>query len=882
MRAIRAFLLRLSGLLDKERSDRELAEEMESHLQMQIEDNLRAGMTPDEARRAALLKSGGLEPAKEAYRDRRGLPVVETILRDLRHAARMLRRGPAHTLVAVFSLALGIGATTAIFSVQKTLLLAPLPYPQPDRLMVVWQRPPEERWRQPLSSPDYFDYREQNGSFEELGVQALRWANLSGEGTPERVRASLCTASFLRALGIAPAMGRLFTDQEETQGERVVVLSHGLWKRRFGADPNIVGRRISVNRETHTVLGVMPAGYESPRVSSADSSAELWTPVRLSRADSERDSHWLAAVGRLKRGVSQKTAKEDIRGIAAALAKQYPNASARVTTWMLPLKDSMTGDVRRPIWFLLAAVVVLLLIACANVASIQFARSGARVSEVAIRASLGAGRTRVILQFLTENLVLAGVGGVGGVLLAWWGVAVLRGMVPATIERTSAIQIDGWVLLFSIALTLATGLLSGLAPALSASRLDINAALREGQGTLTAGRRRARFQNALVAGQFALALVLANGALLMIKSYFNVVGTSVAFDTGRTLAAGITLEGSLYQGNARAQAAFWSRLLEQIRAIPGVREAGATTKLPLEGGTNGSYLVEGETYDPKAFRPVVERSWVTPEYFAATGVPLLAGRLFTPATATEKQSEILVNRAFARQHWPEGSALGKRIYPNTPVRDWVGVIVGVVEDVPQWALEIRPLPEVYQPFQLTSRSTRHLIIRAAVPPLTLARAVREAVTSIDADQPVAGIRTLEQVFDGATARRRFNTLLVQIFALLALVMVIAGIHGVISCYVAQRAREVGIRMALGADRRRIMQMVVGRGVAISALGILIGLGGFLALSETMASMLYAISPTDPASIVGGAFLLLLIALLGSALPALRAASIDPVRTLRAM
>jgi putative ABC transport system permease protein len=882
MRAIRAFLLRLSGLLDKERKDRELAEEMESHLQMQIEDNLRAGMTPDEARRAALLKSGGLEPAKEAYRDRRGLPVVETILRDLRHAARMLRRGPAHTLVAVLSLALGIGATTAIFSVQKALLLAPLLYPQPDRLMVVWQRPPEERWRQPLTDPDYLDYRERNRSFEELGVQALRWANLSGEGTPERVRASVCTASFLRALGTTPAMGRLFTDQEETQGERVVLLSHGLWKRRFGADPSIVGRRISVNRQTHTVLGVMPAGYESPRVLSADSSPELWTPVRLSRADSSRDGHWLAAIGRLKRGVSQKTAEEDIRGIAAALAKQYPNSSARVTTWMLPLKDSMTGDVRRPIWFLLAAVVVLLLIACANVASIQFARSGARVSEVAIRASLGAGRTRVILQFLTENLVLAGVGGVGGVLLAWWGVAVLRGMVPATIERTSAIRIDGWVLLFSIALTLATGLLSGLAPALSASRLDINAALREGQGTLTAGRRRARFQSALVAGQFALALVLANGALLMIKSYLKVAGTPVAFDAEHTLAAGITLEGSPYQGNARVQAAFWNRLLEQIRAIPGVREAGATTKLPLEGGTNGSYLVEGETYDPKASRPVVERSWVTPEYFAATGVPLLAGRLFTPATATEKQSEILVNRAFARQYWPEGSALGKRIYPNTPVRDWVGVIVGVVEDVPQWALEIRPLPEVYQPFQLTSRSTRHLIIRAAVPPLTLTRAVREAVTSIDADQPVAGIRTLEQVFDGATARRRFNTLLVQIFALLALVMVIAGIHGVISCYVAQRAREVGIRMALGADRRRIMQMVVGRGVAISALGILIGVGGFLALSETMASMLYAISPTDPAAIVGGAFLLLLIALLGSALPALRAASIDPVRTLRAM
>jgi predicted permease len=882
MRALRAFLFRLGGLFNKPRKDRELAEELEAHLRMQIEDNLRSGMKLEQARRDALLKSGGLELAKEVCRDRRGLPVVETVARDLRYAARMLRRGPAHTLVAVLSLALGIGATTAIFSVQKALLLTPLPYPEPDRLMVVWQRPPEERWREPLSSPDYFDYRERNRSFEELGVQALRWANLSGEGTPERVRASICTASFLRAVGTAPAMGRLFTDQEEADGERVVLLSHGLWKRRFGASRDIVGRNISVNREPHTVLGVMPAGYESPRVWSADSSAELWLPVKLSRADRERDSHWLAALGRLKRGVSQKTAEEDIRGIAAALAKQYPIASARVTTWMLPLKVSMTGEVRKPLWFLLAAVAVLLLISCANVASIQFARSGARVSEVAIRASLGAGRARVILQFLTENLVLAGVGGVGGVLLAWWGVAALRGMAPATIERAAQIRIDGWVLMFSIALTLATGLLSGLAPALSASRVDINGALREGQGTLTAGRRRARLQNALMAAQFALALVLANGALLMIQSYLKVAGTSVAFDAERTLAVGITLEGSAYQGNSRAQAGFWNRLLEQIRAIPGVREAGATTKLPLEGGNNSSFLVEGETYDAKASRPVVERSWIVPEYFAAAGIPLLAGRLFTPVAATERQSEILVNRAFARQYWREGSALGQRVYPNGPVRDWVGVVVGVVEDVPQWGLETRPLPEVYLPFELTSRTTRHLIIRAAVPPLTLTRAVRQAVSSIDAAQPIAGIRTLEQVIDGATARRRFNTVLVQIFALLALVMVSAGIHGVISCYVAQRAREVGIRMALGADRWRIIQMVVGRGVAISVLGILIGLGGFLALSETIASMLYGISPTNPASVAGGAFLLLLIALSGSALPALRAASIDPARTLRAI
>ena len=881
MRAIRAFLCRLSGLFDNQRKDRELAEELESHLQMHIEDNIRSGMTREQARRDALIRSGGLELAKDACRDRRGLPVVETVVRDLRYAARILRRSPGSTAVCVLSLALGIGATTAIFSVQRALLLAPLPYPEPDRLMVVWQGPPEERSRQPLSSPDYFDYRERNRSFEELGVQTLRWVNLSGDGTPERVWASICTASFLRAVGIEPAAGRLFTDREEAEKERVVLLSYGLWKRRFGGDPSILGRRINVNREVFTVVGVMPAGYHSPRLWRADASPELWAPVQLSRADSERDSHWLAAIGRLKRGVSQQAAEKDIKDIAAALAKQYPNSSARVSAWLLPLKELMVGEVRKSVGFLLAAVGVVLLISCANVASIQFARSNGRQSEVAIRTSLGAGRARVIRQFLTENLLLSGTGGVAGVGLAACGMGALRSMVPATIERASAIQIDGWVLLFSIGVTVATGLLCGLAPALSAARLDINSVLREGQGTLTSGRSRARFQSALVVTQFALALALANGAALMIKSYLNAVSAPVGFDSERVMVASISLEGSGYQGNIPAQAAFWSLLLERVRTIPGVQEAGATTKLPLQGGTNGSYLVEDEKYDPKANRPLIERSWVTPEYFGSMGISLLAGRLFAPGSATEARSEIVVNRAFAQQYWPKGNALGKRIYPNTPKRDWTGEIVGIVEDVPQWSLEIPPLPEVYQSLESTGRATKHLIIRTALPPLTLARAVREAVASIDPEQPVSGIRTMEAVFDRAAARRRFNTVLMEIFAGLALMMVIVGVYGVISCWVALRAREVGIRMALGADRRRIARMVVGRGLLISVLGILIGLGGSLALSEVVGSMLYGVSPTNPVAIVGVASLLLLIALLGSALPALRAASVDPVRTLRA-
>jgi putative ABC transport system permease protein len=625
----------------------------------------------------------------------------------------------------------------------------------------------------------------------------------------------------------------------------------------------------------------MPVGYQSPRLFEAEASAELWTPVKLSRDDAARDSHWLAAIGRLKIGVSQQTADQDIKGIASDLAQRYPKSSGRVSAWILPLKELMVGDVRKPVWFLLAAVVALLLISCANVASIQFARTNGRQAEVAIRTSLGAGRAQVAMQFLTENLLLAGSGGIVGIGLAFWSVAALRGALPATIERASAIRIDGWVLLFAAVVTVATGLFSGLAPALSVGRLDVSSAIREGQGTLTAGRKRARFQSALVVAQFALAMIVANGAALMLKSYLNVVGTPAGFDAVHTIAAGITLEGSAYRGNATAQAALWNRLLERVRAIPGVVQAGATTKLPLEGGTNGTYLVEDERYDPKADRPLIERSWVTPEYFEAMGVRLLSGRLFAPGSATESRSEIVVNRAFARQYFRSGNALEKRIYPNSAERAWMGVIVGVVDDVPQWSLEVAPVPEVYQPFESTVRANRHLIVRAAVPPLSLGQALREAVASIDREQPVSGIRTMDAVFDGSAARRRFNTVLIEIFAVLGLVMVAVGIYGVISCWVSQRAREFGIRLALGADRDRIVKMVVGRAATISVVGLLIGAAGSLALAGTVQSLLYGVSPTSPLAITGVAVVLLLVALLGSALPAFRAARVDPIRTLRA-
>jgi len=802
------------------------------------------------------------------------------LFQDLKYGLRMLARNPGFTAVAVLTLALGIGANTAIFSVLKALLLQPLPYPEPDRLMAVWATPLEAHWYEPLQTADYLDWKERSTSFEELGVQRLGWANISGDAHPQRLRASICTASFLRALGVKPTVGRLFTDGEEAQGERVALLSDGLWKRRFGADPGIVGRQITINRESYTVLGIMPKDYETPRPWPADSGAELWLPLRFSPDDLPRGRFWLYAIGRLKPGISKEVAAQELSGIAAALAEEYPDTNTRVGAWMLPLVDFMMGQVRRPLWFLLAAVGVLLLICCANVASILFARSSVRQPEVAIRASLGAGRARVFRQFLTESLVLSVTGGIAGVLLAWWGVEALRAMIPPTIQRTAGIQIDGWVLLFSIGVSLLTGLLFGLAPALSASRLDISSVLRAGQGTLTTGPSRARFQSILVVGQFALVLVLANSAALMLKSYLNVIGTPLALDTKRVLAVGITLQGRTYEDSAEAQGAFWKRLLERVRAIPGVGTASGTTKLPLEGGTNGSFLVEGEVHDRDARRPLVERSWVTPEYFAAAGIPLLAGRVFTPGDLTGTQFGIVVNRAFAQQYWPGETALGRHVYPDSPTREWSAVIVGMVEDVPQWGLERPALPEIYFPFENTSRSTRHLIIRAGVAPLTLAHAVREAVASIDPDQPVSNIRTLEEVFDNAAARRRFDTLLIQLFALVALVMVMVGIYGVNSYYVAQRTREIGIRVALGAEKGSVMKMVLGRAIKLSALGIVIGAGGALALSGIVGSMLHGISPTDPVTITSVGFLLALMALLGSALPARRATKVDPMVALR--
>jgi predicted permease len=683
----------------------------------------------------------------------------------------------------------------------------------------------------------------------------------------------------LRALAVEPALGRIFTDQEESDQARVAVLGHGLWQGRYGSDPKILGRRLVINGEAHTVLGVMPKGFLSPRPWSTDSGAALWLPLNQKLEEGSRRNHWLFALGRLREGVSPAAAERELQSIAAALAEQYPETNSRTGAWIKPLLDNMVGDHRAPVWFLLAAVGFLLLISCANVASMLLARSTARRSEMAIRVSLGAPRGRLVRQLLTESLLLSLIGGAIGVLLGLWGVSVLRDLLPATVERLDSVTIDGWVLLFALSITLISGIVFGMAPVLSGLRLNPAVALRSGERTLSLGRPQLRLQGALVVVQVALALVLTHGAVLMLQSYLRVLGLPLTLDAGRTLTAGISLRGPKYESST-AQETFWNQLLQQVEAIPGVDGAAVTSKLPFDGGHNSSFLVGSETFDPDVDRRLVEFSAVTTEhdYFAAMGIPLISGRRFTQADEGESELGVIVNLAFAEHYWPQESALGKLVLPNSARPAWSATIVGVVDNVPQWGVEKPALPEIYFP-QNDFRSG-FLVVGAGVPLLTLIPHIRETVASIDPEIPVSDTRTMTEVRRSFSNRRRSLTALVILFTLVALVMVAVGIYGLMSYQVARRRQEIAIKLSLGAQRSRLLGAITLQGLRLSALGVVIGCVASLALSRVLSSLLFEVRPTDPLALFGAGLALAMIALLGSAIPAHRAAQLDPASILR--
>jgi len=823
-----------------------------------------------------------LDRVEEAVRIRGAVGrLASDFLQDARYALRGLRRSPGFTATVVVVLALGVAAATAMFAVVDTLLLKPPPYPDPDRLVTVWTTYlRESRTTTPLSGPNFVDLRDRTTSFDELGVQTMSWVNLSAEGRAERVRACECTAGFLRALGVAPEMGRVFTDREVDDHSRVAVLSEGIWRTRFGGDPDILGRTIAVNGDPYTVVGIMPRGFTSPRLWYTSQGGALWLPVTVADEHRTRDVNWLFGLGRLAPGVTQEAAEAELQSVAAALASEYPDINTDKSFWILPLAQRMVRRVKQPLIFLVAGAALLLLIAATNAASIVFARATTRQPLAAIRASLGASRARLVRQLVTECLVLASAGGLTGLLLAWAAMGGVRGAIPATVERAEEIALGGNAVLCALAATVGVGILIGLAVGLAHSRGGGVSLVRESLRSTTGNRRRARLHGAAVAVQFALTLLLADATALMLRSYLNAAGTPVSFDTEHTLTAGITLQGDAYRDET-AKRTYWNGLLERVDALPGVEAAGLTSKLPLNGGSNGWVLIDSEEFDPRANRPLVEYSLVTGGYFSAMGLRVLEGRTFVPGDDDAGTLGLIINRTFADRYFQGESALGRAIRANSAHPEWSGHVVGVVEDVPQWGLEAGVLPEIYFPFTLETIASPWLVVATDGAPAALVPALRQTVASLDPNVPIAGVRTMAEVMADDIRPRRVMTSVIAVFAVLGLILVGSGLYGVVAYQVARRRHEIGIRMAIGAERRTVVRMVLGQGLRLAGIGSVFGLLAAIAMSKWISGLLFGVTPIDPISAALVIVALALVAVIGTVVPALQAAAVDPAETLRA-
>jgi putative ABC transport system permease protein len=809
---------------------------------------------------------------------------VDTFWQDIRFGFRTLLRSPATSAVALLTLALGIGANTAIFSVVNGVLLEPLPYPDPDALVVVLESNPGLGFpRFSVSPPNFDDWRHQNQVFESMAAISRGRFNLTGGDRPEAVPGEQVTPELFRVLGVQPVLGRGFLPEEgRPGGPKVAVLSHGLWQRRFGSDRAALHRQILIDGESFTVIGVMPPGFE------LRSQTQIWLPLPWDFTPDSRGGHFLSVLARLKPGVSLEKARTEMKAIAARLEQQYPDSNHGWTTEVRRLHDALVEDVRPALVLLLAAVAFVLLIACANVANLLLARLAAREREIAVRTALGAGRARLVRQMLTESLVLFFVGGVLGLLLAAWATRVMMALYGEGLPRRQAIALDGRVLLFTLLLSLVTGLVFGLVPALSATSGGLFGALKEGGRAVAGGARGRLLRNLLVVGEVAVALVLLVGAGLLLRSFARLRAVDPGFHPQGVLTAEITLPDQKYEP-AERQIAFTRELLDRLRAIPGVQSADTVFPLPLGG--NGfvlAFAVQGRP-DTSSQDSSLHANirLVTPDFFRTLGIRLLQGRAFTSHDDPQSVPVIVVNKTMADRIWPGESPIGKRItFGDTQKPDvqWMEV-VGVVADIHHRTLDQDPGSEVYWPqLQNPVGGQLSIVLKTAGEPTKLAGAVRAAVRAVDSDLPVDRVRPLESVVAEALAGSRFQSVLLGIFAGAALLLAAIGVYGVISYSVAQRTHEIGIRMALGARRPEVLGLVIRQGMALVLAGV--GLGLALAvlllawLSERLAKFIYGGSAFDPLPLIAVPLVLLAVALLANWLPARRATRVDPLVALR--
>lgn len=870
----------LGILLKRQRFEERMDQEMLFHLESFTEDLVRSGVPRREAERRARIEFGGVEIAQESCREARNIHVFDQMRQDAAYAYRIFRKQPAFTLIAVLTLALGIGATTAIFSLLDAVLLRALPFRDPERLVMLWEGAAQtNNQRYPLAPANYVDWKAQNQSFEDVAALEYTSYNLTGSGEPERIQAQKVTANFFALLGVTPVLGRSFLPEEDRyDGHKVALLSYGYWQRKFGGDAAVIGKEILLDEQQYMIVGVMPAGFQF-----LSKEMNLWTPKAFTREELlTRTESYLTVIARLKPGVTLTQALADSTAIVQRINREHPLSNYEWTASVIPLREELTGDVRLVLVVLMVAVGFVLLIACANIANLMLARGVTRNKEIAIRSALGASRGRIVRQLLAENVLLSLIGGSAGLVLAWFSFSFLKQMVPVAIALQANLQIDLKALGFTALLSVFAGVIFGLAPALQGAKVDLNETLKQSNYRAGSQATQRRLRNMLVVSEIALALMLLVGAGLLIKTFLKLRALDLGMRPENVLTLRTEPSPKKYSELPK-RAAFYRQTLERVRTVPGVAAAGYATAAPLvQKWGSGSFTAEGR--EPVPGQNALSRQ-ASPGYMETIGMKLLQGRFFAERDDSQASPVAIINETMARQYWPDENALNRRfkIGGVTSNKPWV-TVVGIVADVKELGLDVPAKATMFFPYQQMADSfwntPRELVIRVQGAPANVIAAVRQAIWSVDRDQPISNIRMMDEILADEMTERRVEMSLLAAFAALGLLLAALGIYGVLSYVVTQGTPELGIRIALGAQPADVLRLVLRQGMRLVAAGIGLGVMAALLMTRLIQTLLFDVTATDPTTFAGVALLLALIAMLACWIPARRAAKVDPLIALR--